>query len=336
MLIKFFRSSFMIHYIALVFITAILWIPGFSEPKTLIPGPELITPLYQTAFGLLGMSPVAGTILAILIVFASALSLNNILAYHDLIPKNNLLPALIFIIFMSSNPLILSAYPLVIALPLLTWLLHTIYKMNDEPENYMEVFNASILVSLISMIYFPAAILWILIWLALLIYGSFNGRNIIISFIAFLLPYLYLGLYFFWTDSLNEAGLAYLSYIQSVFHFEMNKNMLQWVIWGLFLIFMLLPSFMRISSSLSVFGINYRKKMAVTVWLMVFSLPMIIVSGKVDYQTMLFLPASIMTAHYFQLFKRSVLNELALLLFIILIIANNYYSLAHATLLFLR
>jgi hypothetical protein len=326
----------MIHYIALVFITAILWVPGFSGHGTLISGPELITPLYQAAYGLLAMSPTASTILAILIVFASALSLNNILSYHDLTPKNNLLPALIFIVLMSSNPLILNAYPLIIALPLLTWFLHTIYKMNDEPENYMEVFNASILVSIISMIYFPAAILWILIWLALLIYGSFNGRNIIISFIAFLLPYLYLGLYFFWTDRLEEAGFTYLSYFQSVFHFEMNTSMLQWVIWGLFLIFMLLPSFMRISSSLSVFGINYRKKMAVTIWLMVFSLPMIIMSGKLDYHTMIFLPASVMTAHYFHLFKRSVLNELALLLFIILILVHNYYSLAHATLLFLR
>jgi len=63
---------------------------------------------------------------------------------------------------------------------------------------------------------------------------------------------------------------------------------------------------------------------------MAFSLPFILFHGKADYNTLVFLPASIMIAHYYHLFKKSVLNEIALLLFFILILVNNYLHLFNA------
>jgi hypothetical protein len=70
--------------------------------------------------------------------------------------------------------------------------------------------------------------------------------------------------------------------------------------------------------------------MAATSWLMVFALPMIVFQGKVDYATLIFLPASIMISHYYHLFKKSVLNEIALLILLILILINNYLPLFNA------
>lgn len=64
--------------------------------------------------------------------------------------------------------------------------------------------------------------------------------------------------------------------------------------------------------------------MSATNWLMIFSLPLIIIHGNVDYNTLIFLPASIMIAHYYQLFKKSLLNEIGLLIFLLLVILNNY------------
>lgn len=324
MLIKFFRSSFLIQYFFLVLITAVVWIPGFLANPGLPEEPSLITPLYNLAHYILRMWEPAGPAAAVAMVLISALTLNNILVFHDLTPKNNILPAFLFILFMAGNPHALSSYPLILALPFLTWFLHTIYKMNDEPENYMEVFNASILIAVISMIYPPAVILFIFIWMTLLVYGIFNGRNLIISVIAFILPFLYLFLYFFWTDQVENALTTYADYFRHLFNFILNKEVLQLVIWSIFIIFMLLPAFMRISSTLGSFNINFRKKMSATNWLMIFSLPLIIIHGNVDYNTLIFLPASIMIAHYYQLFKKSLLNEIGLLIFLLLVILNNY------------
>jgi hypothetical protein len=330
MLIKFFRSSFLIQYFALILITVGIWLPGFLFNQGLPAEPVLIAPLYNLAHFVLKSFDAASIIAAFLIVFFSALTLNNILVFHDLTPKNNILPAFLFILFMGSDPQALCSYPVIIALPFFTWFLHTVYKINDEPENYMEVFNASIMVSVISMIYPVAIVLSLFIWLTLMIYGVFNGRNIVISLIALALPYIYLFLYLFWTEQLNAAITSYLDYFGNAFDFEMNRNSLQIAIWSIFAILMLLPAFLRISGTLSSFSINFRKKMAATTWLMVFAMPLILFSWKVDYQTLIFLPASIMIAHYYHLYKRSWLNETALMLLLLMIFVNNYLGLLHA------
>lgn len=330
MLIKFFRSSFLIQYFVLVLLTAAIWIPGFIANPGLPVEPSLITPIYNMAHSVLKMFDAASPAVALVIMFLSAMTLNNILIFHELTPKNSLLPAFVFILFMGSNPLTLCTYPVILALPFLTWFIHSVFKINDEPENNMEVFNASILISIISMIYPLAIIFFICIWMILLIYGTFNGRNLVISILAVTLPYIYLLLYFFWTDQLDEALNAYMLFYGDMFAFRMNKDILQLLVWGIFSIFMLLPAFMRITSTLSTFNINFRKKMAATAWLMAFSLPLIIMKGNVDYHTLIFLPASIMIAHYYHLFKKSIPNELALLLLLILILANNYLHMFNA------
>jgi hypothetical protein len=330
MLIKFFRSSFLIQYFALAIITAAIWIPGFLANPGLPVESQLITPLYNLAHYVLNMLDFASPAVAVAIIFISALTLNNILVFHDLTPKNNILPAFIFILLMGSNPHTLCSYPVILTLPFFTWFLHTIYKMNDEPENYMEVFNASILISVISLIYPQAIIVFLFIWIALLVYGTVNGRNIIISLIAVSLPYLYLFLYYFWTDQLNAAFSAYLDFFSGIFEIQLNKNILQIAVWTLFAIFMLLPAFMRITGTLSSFSINFRKKMAATGWLLAFTLLLILFEGKPDYNTLVFIPSCIMIAHYYHLFKKSVLNEIALLVFLFLVLANNYFLLFNA------
>jgi hypothetical protein len=330
MLIKFFRSSFIVQYFVLMIVTAALWIPGFIASPGLPVGPELITPFYNLAHYLLRMLDAASPAVGIAITIISALTLNNILVFHDLIPKNNLMPAFLFTIFMGSNPHTLCSYPVMLAMPLFTWFLHTIFKMNDEPENYMEVFNASILVSVISMIYPPAIILFLFVWITLLVYGIFNGRNLLISLIAVILPFVYLFLYFFWTDQVPGALNAYQDYFGKVFDFQTNKEILQLFIWGIFVLLMLIPAFMKISGSMSTSNINFRKKMSATTWLMVFCLPLIIFQGDVNLNSLIFLPASVMVAHYYQLYKKSWVNETGLLVFLLLLILNNYLHILHA------
>jgi hypothetical protein len=160
--------------------------------------------------------------------------------------------------------------------------------------------------------------------MTLLVYGIFNGRNLVISVLAVILPYVYLFLYYFWTDQVPAALTAYDDYFGKIFSFTMNKEAMQLVIWSIFAIFMLLPAFMRISGTLSSFNINFRKKMSTTTWMMVFSIPIIIFHGSVDYNTLIFLPAGILVAHYYQIFKKSLMNEIGLLVFLILVLINNY------------
>ena len=331
MLIKFFRSSYIIQYLALMLIMAALWIPGFKANPGLPVSTGLITPLYNIIHYILGLAGSASPAFALAMIVISAFILNNILVYHDLTPKNNLLPAFLFIVLMSSNPQALCSYPVSAALPLFVWFLHSLYKVNDAPENYMEVFNAGMLVSVISMIYPAALLLFFFIWLALLVFGTFNGRNLIISIIALVIPYLYLFLYYLWTDQAGEALSEYLSFLRNIINFDMVRNPVQIAVWIVFAVFMLIPAFYRVTGSLGSFGINFRKKMAATAWLVAFCIPMTVMQGNVGYQTLIFLPAAIMIAHFYHQFKKSIINEIIVLVFLFLILLNNYLPLLNAS-----
>jgi hypothetical protein len=324
MLIKFFKTSFIIQYFSLVVISVGLWVPGFLQLKPIAAEPDLTTPLYNLIYPLVSILQPYNPIISFIIVLTSALTLNNILVYHDLTPKNNLLPAFIFMLLMSSGKAALNLFPVIITIPFFTWFLHTIYRVNDEPENNLAVFNASMILSVISMIYFPAVILFFLLWMILLVFGAFSGRNIIITFIGFLLPYVYLALFYFWTDQLEPAMAAYSDFFSSLLKFTSEIDYLQYVVWSVLLFLMLFPAFFKITGTLSSYNINFRKKMGATNWFLVLSVPLVILSGKVEYNLVLLIPASILIAHYFNIFKRSWWNETVILAFLALIALHNY------------
>ena len=326
MLIRFFRSSFIIQYIALVLLTAALWAPGFIRLPVAMELNGLVAPLYHLAAKLAGLAEIISPLATVIIVFVSALTLNNILIFHDLAPKNDLLPALIFIILMGSSPETLGFSPVVMTIPFFAWFLHTIFQVNDEPENYMAVFNASILISVISMVSPEMILLFFLIWIMLLIFGTFNGRNLVISLIGLLVPYLYLGVYYFYTDQLPDALQAYRQYILSQAGPHFRVDYWQLAAWAIFIFLMLAPAFLRITSTLGVTNINFRKKMAATAWFLVFSIPLIFSSGPLESHNLLFLPASVMIAHYFSLFKKPVWQEIVLAVFLVVIILHQYLT----------
>lgn len=327
MLIKFFKSSFIFQYLALVLLSAGLWIPGFLRPHEIPVGGSIVTPLYNLALPLLTILQPYNPVMAYLILLISGLTLNNILIYHELTPKNNLIPAFIFILLFSSDPGTLSLYPMVLTIPFFTWFLHTLYVANDEPENHLAVFNASLILSVITMIYFPAIVLFFLLWLIQLVFGIFSGRNMIIIFIGFFLPYSYLAFYHFWTDSLAMAGMAYLDFFREVFRIRSGADYLQYSIWAYLLFLLMFPAFFKITGSLNSYGISFRKKMSATNWFLVISLPIIFLTGPVEHNLIVLIPASIILAHYFNMFKKSTWNEIVLLVFLFLIAFHNYLGL---------
>lgn len=327
MLIKFFKSSFIVQYFALVVISVGLWMPGFLKLQEVSADISLTTPLYNIVHNLLVVLQPYNPIIAYVILLISALTLNNILVYHEVTPKNNLLPAFIFMLLFSSNPATLNIYPLILTIPLFTWFLHTLYSINDEPENNLAVFNASIILSVISMIFQPAILMFFLLWLILLVFGAFSGRNIIITFIGFFLPYLYLAFYYFWIDKLDAAGNAYFDFYKDLLHFQAIKDYMQLGIWAYLIFLILSPAFFKITGTLSTYNINFRKKMGATNWFFIYSIPLILISGKMELNSLVLLPASIMIAHYFNTFKKSAWNEVVLLIFLVLVALHNYLNL---------
>jgi len=176
-LIKFFKSSFYLQYFMLLLIGAGLWVKAYTSPCELSLSDEG-SPLYVLLYGLL---PGNHAIIGLGILIFEALLLNFILIRHEIVPKNTLLSALVFIVFMSQSPIALSLNPVLMAglfiIPAFDRILNA-YGMADPTK---DVFSASFLIGLASLFYFPFVFVYLLLLFSFIIFGTFSIRMRVIS-----------------------------------------------------------------------------------------------------------------------------------------------------------
>lgn len=326
MLIRFFRYSFIIQYIALILIGVALWVPAFLDPQPLPLHGSTAAPVYlliERVFpGLLWLAPLLG----LLLVLAVALILNSIFIYHDLVPKNTLLPSLLFLLFMSSDPSALTLYPVLLVMLPMAYYAHLLYKLYEESQNLNIVLGLGLLSALTSMLYPPLMLFLLFTWIAILVYRTFHWREWLVALIGFVLPYLYLGIYYFWMDQLVAVGESYLQYFRELLVFKASVDLLQLPVWGIFLVLILLPAVFRVSSTLGGYNIAFRRRMAATIWMAIFSLLTVVARGEISFNTLLYLPATVILAHHYSSIKKPVVSEIILMLYLIAIGAHNYLS----------
>lgn len=324
MLIRFFRSSFLVQYVALLILGIALWAPAFLRPEVSLPETGLVSPLFQFLAGLLPPVPWLPGLAGLILVFAIALVLNSIFIYHDMVPKNSLLPALLFTLFMSSGKDYLTLYPALLAALPMTFFLHQVYMLYDDQENLNRALTIGILGALSSLLYTPLMVMVLFVWIVFLIYRMLHWREWLIALIGFCLPYLYLVVYYFWMDKLDVFFDGYFYYLVTVVQFTGSSDLLQFSVWIVFGLLLMLPSIVRILSTLGSQNIAFRRKMSVTVWLAIFATLMIITPGNIGSNNLLYLPAAGIVAYHLGSVKKSAWNELVILAYLVMIAVNNY------------
>jgi hypothetical protein len=327
MLIRFFRSSFIAQYFALLVIAVVLWVPAFLQGRWTMPESSQVMPLYHLIAGNLPDLSWLPPLLGLFIILFTAVILNNIFIFHDLIPKNSLLPAMLFIVFMSSAPATLTLYPSMLAMLPMAAFLHQVYRLYDQNDNPNTALNIGILAAISSMIYLSIALLVFYTMIVYLIYRILSWRQWSIVILGFILPYLYLLTYYFWFDRLEAISAQYLGHFEGFFRITAPYDLFQVSVWVVFGLLMLLPSTVRIISTLGGQNITHRRKMAVTVWLAIFGAVTLFMEGDIAYNTLIYIPAAGIVAAHFHMIKRSPWNELVLLAYLLMIGVHNYLNL---------
>ena len=327
MLIRFFRSSYIIQYALLAIIAAALWAGAFIQPQNMPEGVEYVTPLYNLLADLLHEFPRIMVSLAFVLILLEAFILNSILIYHDMVPKNSLLPSFIFILLMSSAPGLLNLYPVLVIMPLMIFFLHTVFKMYELSDNTNTVLSAGLLLSVSSMFYGQASLLLIFFWIIFLIFRILSWREWLISIISFIVPYLYLLAAYLWFEDMDKVYLAYGSFYSDILVSVYRTAIFQYIIWGIIILLIILPSFFTVLSSLGTYNINLRKKMSVTAWLVVFAGILVFTRGRIEFNSLFFLPATILVSHFLSNLKKTAWHDVVIMILLVLIIIHNFISL---------
>jgi hypothetical protein len=317
MLIRIFRSGYVIKIFMFLIISLLLWLPAFLSPP-----PAVETSTYGIAYdfliSLISFSDTINVLIAFLLLLGQAIIFNAVLVANPLFSRSVFLPALIYVILMSYDPAKLTIHPALIANFFLVFSLKNLYNTYEKKEALRESFNASFWVATASLFYLPALSMMLLVWSAFLIFRINTWREWLISFIGMATPWLWLFVGSYLADGFAFLSDFYpdnLSWIGAGFRFQITD----YFFWPAFLV-LLFIAYYRFSTDRGEKIISVRKGFAVVnAYLVIVALTLIIsAQGPHQHAFLLFPPAAVIIAYYFIESKKMFWAEL---LFLILLSA---------------
>jgi hypothetical protein len=326
MIIRFFNSSFPIQYFLLLLFEAILWIGTVINPTELI-GSESITPFYNLLIQGFNFNRVNLLILAFLLTYFNALFLNYIVIEFGLLHRNTLLPAFAFILLMSYSPETTNFYPVLPAIFFLLLSLINVFKTYSVKEPYYYIFNASLFIGIASLFYLPIIIFVIWLWFSLIVYRIYSWREWTITIIGAFVPYLFLAVYYFWYDEIITVIIEYYSFFAEINPLIFSNNIFDYIIW-IIAIPLVVLSASRLFSAFSERNIQFRKNSIILIFFLLISLIPLLYSGEnyIPNNAFTIIPASVFLSYYFSVLKNINRMGMVILILIILIMFNNYFS----------
>ena len=277
MLIRFFKSSFYSQYFVLFVIAVGLWLRVYTNscPQIL---PDQESPLFSLLIGFLGYDNLLSSIIGFAILLVNAIVLNFILIRHELLPKNSLIGVLVFIILMSQSTVALSLNPVLCAGLFIIPAFDQILSTYGKADPTQQVFSASFLLAIASLIYFPSILLLLLLILSFVIFGTFSVRMLLVAISGSFAVFLYQLVYYFLTDNLEGQFGLYVEWFKTVPSFVFPQIGFQYIIWGLILLLFIIATSYSLSR-LNEWNISVRKKVLLNLWFMVLAASSLIFEG---------------------------------------------------------
>jgi hypothetical protein len=315
MLIRPFRSNHPSAFIFLPLLAVAIWIAGFTEPLVL---PVKHTmPLYELIASPLLTMPWLGTTLALLLVVGEAFLLNYIINENEVLPKQSFLPALFYILLISNNNAMLSLHPLLPANLFLLFGINRLMCSYRKDHAFSHAFDAGFLFAIASLFYFPYAVFFPLLGVALLIMRPFIWREWLISFFGVLIPYIFTTVVYFWKEELDYLyyDKIFFPIIRQPLRVTLPPEFYVLAALGC-LIFLLALS--RVLTGVGSGPQKTKKGIVLLVWVFIFAGAGIFISPELStrYFSALAIPGAVFYAYYFLTMKKDWLAELLCLLFV--------------------
>lgn len=304
----------------------LLWSSGFMNMPLPLKGSEL-SPLYEWAFGWTFNSGLLSTIIAFVLMSATAILLHVIVVDAGLLPRNNFIPPLITMLVLTYSPDMLRLSPILPANLLLVLSLGMMIRMRLQTQSYQDIFSAGLFLALATLFNPYHAFFIPLIWFALILFRTGSFREWIISILGILTPFGYTLFIVFWNDQVMETTEIYRNFFQTFRFFKglEVQPMLTYVIPGLMTI-LILPAFFRFTGRLNEKLIALRKSSMLLVWIFLLGL-LSLAALQSDWflnGSVLLLAASVIISSYLISVKKKRVPEILLALLTAAVIAGRF------------
>ena len=193
MLLKLFKGNQPPTLFLIIIAGLLLWLPSMIMPSvTILPFEEFPTLLQIIFTGWISDHPHLQVILSFVLIVLLGLAVNWLNGKYFFIHERSFLPVL-FVVFISSTipeihkcfVVVLSSFFMVLALDRI----FITYGQNRISFNY---FEAALLLSIASLLYFNIIIFFFILWISIIILRPFHWREWITPLFGLLIPYMFL------------------------------------------------------------------------------------------------------------------------------------------------
>lgn len=325
-MIQFFKAKYFGQILALIFFATLLRIETVIDPLLVMGGHEGFR--HEWFHNMVLRFPLVSGIAALLLLLLQAFIFNQLLENHRLTPLNQLLPAALYVLMMSSAVLLLQPNIILLVNLIMLLLIHNVYAMYGTQQPYSRVFNAGLLCGIAALLYAPALYFIFFIWLSMLVFQNFSIRAFSISVAGLATPFLFIAVYYFWNDDLlmkfDQFSAGIFAHIPVAYSF----NAYAYVIWALFVMLLftgLNEMFRRITAG----TIELRRKFRVLLFFLLLVLATIPFAGsELPFHLMLALiPLVAFLAASLSQTKKLFFSELMLAFILITIFTGKFINL---------
>lgn len=272
-------------------------------------------PLIKSSFGIVFCNQFVPTIFVFLIGLLlpafNALGINNLVYEKNIIRKENLVLGFVFL--MLCAPFVNTVSEWIISFFLL-FFLSAILETYQKKYPFSQVFNAGIIISILSFIFPNLLFLMLLILISGIDYSNLNWRNLCISCIGIAVPYFFYFVYTLLYDKIfvfpNFETLRIISFP------SINELKTSNLIWISVLIVISLISFIELFQWHYKKSIRSRNSFIIIFFYFLFSAFLIILGGLKSWY-FLMTPLCVIIGNYFTYAQNKRIGNLLFLLFII-------------------
>lgn len=325
-MIRFFRNSYLIQYLAIALLIIALWIPSFAMGNVDVVWRSPVTPLYNLMADILDFWPPAMLVFAMLLMGFEAMFFNSILASNQIIGKVYTLGAVAFLLMLNLLPVQTTFYPFLLSSVFQLMFIHTMFAIYQTPRPELYILNAGFYISFASMCWLPSLLLavWGIVALAIIHKGSL--RLHLIPFIGLLLPYFFFFAVRFLMGDLMPVLQAYGDYFTG---FRLTVEGLGWpkvVLLGFLVLVLFVPMFAPHLFTLER-SVAVRTKIAMTYNLLLLGIFLLFVESKPMRSGVLFIALSILFSYYLSYLDRLKWPNITFIILVVGVLAAHYIPL---------
>ena len=323
MILKFYKSDNLTGLVLLPIIGFLFWLPALLSPAVV--DFSNASPLFQWALSIGG--PIFSAVIALLIIVISALVLNDVINKNELFNRNTFLPALLYLMFMSAIKEHQVLSPIVISN--LFWILafKQLFNIYSQVPCKRQVFNATVLMLLGGVFYFPSIVMVALVWVALIILRPFVWREWVLPFFAFIIFGLYWIVALVWGSMLNN-WLSYFTFdTEQYSSINIAISWPYYILLGVVFVLVIFSGY-NMSRQYKASSLRFRKIIFFFLFILFLSITIVSLvkhfSNENIYVLVGAVPLSLLITFYFNYAKKEWLSQLFFYAMFISILVNIY------------